>query len=392
MRNWKHMQVLSVVCLMFILTLSANAQDDGWTKISDSLFESIEDYDDSIPGARGIGGVEVDRHTGDLLVGLNGPPWGVWRSNDVGETWTRIDDGNVAGGWIRAASIQIDQDEPGRMAFFRVSPPAPVSSNGRGYTASSAMTLDNGKTWIPFSDSEKNYFGLSGWTHGMPDWSAGAPTLVLAQNRVRPKINYSNDAGEKFTPIPIIKSGVIDFNWNLEYVKSREDRDWQDYVKNTATGYGISDGIILVGHRQGIELSADKGQTKERVSDFVPYCATFVRFDGKLYWGTNKGVIVSEDNGATWKLMGKETATVRQGPFIGKDADHMVIVTDDGFFKTDNGGEEWKKIADLFRDPVGWRNDDGEAWLRCDYAWDHTRNLLFAAGMAGACYKKEVTE
>jgi len=109
--------------------LAAPLQAGDWIKITQPLISSIADYDTSIPGARGVGGVVVDRTNGDLYVALNGRPFGVYRSSDGGKTWTCFDDGtNVAGGWVRSAAISIDQNRTGRIAFFRAFPPGPVKN------------------------------------------------------------------------------------------------------------------------------------------------------------------------------------------------------------------------------------------------------------------------
>jgi hypothetical protein len=76
---------------------------EGWENVSDALLAGLDDYEGKTPGARGIGGIAVDRHSGDLIAVLNGPPWGIYRSGDAGKSWARMDSNKspVAGGWIR---------------------------------------------------------------------------------------------------------------------------------------------------------------------------------------------------------------------------------------------------------------------------------------------------
>jgi photosystem II stability/assembly factor-like uncharacterized protein len=81
---------------------------------------------------------------------------------------------------------------------------------------------------------------------------------------------------------------------------------------------------------------------------------------------------------------------VRKGPFFGQDASHIVVVTEDGVYHTENAGQNWRKISELRRIEDAWRGDRDPVWLRTDYAWDHTRNILYVTGMAGSAYKLEV--
>jgi hypothetical protein len=68
----------------------------------------------------------------------------------------------------------------------------------------------------------------------------------------------------------------------------------------------------------------------------------------------------------------------------------MVVVTADGVYKTASAGETWSKISDLLKDEDAWRADVKPLHLRHDYAWDYTRDVIYAAGLAGSLYKKEV--
>jgi photosystem II stability/assembly factor-like uncharacterized protein len=379
------------ICLILLAAGSPLWAGQAWTEVSDSLLETLAGYEGKIPGARGIGGIAVDRHSGDLIVCLNGPPWGAYRSSDAGETWKRIDDGNVAGGWIRSHSIQIDQDKPGRMAFFRVSPPAPPGPRGRGYRSISAMTTDGGKTWNKFGPGpSEGLFGLAGWTHGMVDWSREDVSRIVAQNRVRPQMCLSTDAGETFEPLH--RPAIIEMSWNHELARAEKLKDWRKYVSETLTGYGIGADTVLMAKRGGIEVSTDAGEEFRKVSEEVVTAYTPVRLDGKLYWGGARGVLVSSDQGRTWKLLGTELPMIRKGPMFGANADEMVVVTEDGVYRTTDACRTWTMISDLYRDPTAWRNRLDEAWLRHDYAWDHTRKLLYVAGMAGTCYAKEIEQ
>lgn len=388
----KRLAFLAVALAFTAHAMEVRAESD-WVNVSDNLIESLEAYDDSIPGARGVGGVAVDRHTGDVIMALNGPPFGLYRSRDAGNTWERIDGGSVAGGWVRSFSIRVDQDRPGRMAAFRVLPPAPkVEGRGRSdYKALDAMTLDGGKTWSAI-ETKSSFHGLGGWELGMVDWTPDEPTDMIAHIHGRGGIFFSRDSGQKWENIPGWRGGISWPSYTMDYIEAKDPNTWRRLARTMANGFGIADGAVLLGKLDGIErIQLDEEDTEPaKVSDFVVSAHTPVAFGGKLYWGAEKGVLVSPDGGRTWELLGAELPMVRKGPMFGPDADNMVVVTEDAVYRTRDGCRTWAKISDPKVVEDAWRSDARPSWLRTDYAWDHTRGLLYVAGLAGAAYKKEI--
>jgi hypothetical protein len=383
----RSLPIAAIGLALTVLALATPLQAGDWTKITEPLISSIPAYDASIPGARGVGGVVVDRTTGDLYVALNGEPFGVYRSSDGGKTWTCFDDGtNVAGGWVRSAAISIDQNRAGRIAFFRAFPPGP-RKNERNRTSRSAMTLDGGKTWSVF-DNPFALQGFGGWTFGTVDWSVQDARDVIAQGRIRPKISISRDKGKTWDSLGRIS--VIDDTFNVEYIRAKDPGKWENWKEKRVKGFGVHGGAVLLGRYDGIERSTDGGENFQKVSDFIVSTYVPVFFDGKLYWGTETGLIVSEDGGESWAMLGAELPNIVKGPFFGADATKMVVVTADGVYKTASAGETWSKISDLLKDEDAWRADVKPLHLRHDYAWDYTRDVIYAAGLAGSLYKKEV--
>lgn len=355
-----------------------------WVNISDGLLKNIQGYSDDIPGARRIGGTAVDRHSGDVFLVLNGPPFGLYRSSDAGLNWKRVDKGEVTGGWTRSYSICMDQDNPGRMAIFRSIPPLEEGKNVNGYIF---LTLDNGQTWNTISNNPRKIFNFGGYRHGMVDWQK-SPLRVITQNRVRPQLLVSEDCGKKWESITNKKLGPIyDSAVLLDWYRNRANSK-----SNMTRGYGLASGAILIAKDSGIERSTDQGKTYEKISDFLVNGVTPIRFKERLYWAAEKGVIVSSDEGLTWSLLGTECRGAKKGPFFGKDANALVIVTDTGVFQTADAGAHWKKISDLFIVPDAYRRGEGPLLLWDEYAWDHKRNILYISGFAGSAYKKEITK
>lgn len=379
--------------LTLLSTVFALASE--WRDVTGPLVNSVPDMDNTIPGARWVGGVAVDRHTGDLLVGLQGPPFGIWRSPDGGDTWTRFDDGSVGGAWRRSSAMCLDQNQPGRMAFFRSGPPAPQKDNGRGGTverSQSAMTLDNGETWTPF-DEARGLFGQDGWSHGAVDWAAPTPLTFLAQNRVRPSLALSINGGEDFDK-PLGKGlAMIHPNDHHAYARAENTSWWQDWKEDTLAGYGVCKEAILLGRFEGgIDRSEDGGENFERVSEERVTAPSPVYFEGKLFWGGEKGLLVSTDDGGTWFMPGAPLPNIRKGPYFGATALDMVVVTEDGIYRSTDGSQNWEKVSDLPHTPGSWRADVEPRWLRQSYAWDHRRNRLYVAGLASPLYALDLSE
>jgi hypothetical protein len=368
------------------------AETPEWTNITDQLTRGLEGYNHEIPGARGVGGLAVDRHSGHLLAGLNGPPWGLYRSSDGGTTWKRIDDGNVVGGWIRPFSIRVDQTRPGRIAVFRSAPPAPKSENEKGETSSSALTLDGGRTWRRIYQPSQKWAPWAGWSHGMVDWTHPNAGWLVAQPRWRYKLSVSRDGGKSIQIVRKALEGVQHLRPSVEYAKALSPDEYRRWKEIHVLGYGIADGAVLLGDFDGIKVLRQDQKEPEKVADFRVAAITPVLLDGKLYWGGEQGMLVSDDAGKTWSLQGTKLPMIRQGPMFGADANEMVVVTEDGVYRTTDGAKNWKKLCELYRDPTAWRSKLGPAWLRHSYAWDHRRNTLYAAGMAGSIWKLEVSE
>jgi hypothetical protein len=252
--------------------------------------------------------------------------------------------------------------------------------------------LDGGNTWqlIP---PPAGFQGFGGWVHGMVDWNAADAPRVIAQDRIRAGFHVSVDGGKTMKKLAMPRfMGIIEPTWTHEHMRKNDPKLWSRFESQTARGYGIRGEALLIGRHDGIERSEDAGKTFVKVSDFVVAAHTPVFFDGALYWGAEKGLIVSKDDGKTWALLGAGPPMVCKGPFLGADSQNMVVVTADGVYRTRNAGGAWEKICGLFRDPDAWRNDVEPLWLRHDYAWDHSRGVIYAAGMAGSLHRMEVAK
>jgi hypothetical protein len=95
---------------------------------------------------------------------------------------------------------------------------------------------------------------------------------------------------------------------------------------------------------------------------------------------------VSRDQGATWQEQGTP-ANVWLGPFFGEDDKSMIVVGDDGVFRTADGGATWTHAADLKPNADGFEFTPG--WFGC-YAWDPVNNVLYASSMGNPVYQLQL--
>ena len=330
-----------------------------WTIISDKLLSSTPVPPDfnGLPGKTlKTTGVAVDRTTGDLIVVLFRSH--ICRSSDRGKTFERIDGGKLGGICQTGWAINIDPNSGQRMACFLI-------------YGTSGLTLDGGKTWTTFGDSE----------FGAVDWSVPEPKVMLRTDHGH-KVYLTRDAGKTWKLLDNV------------HVGNREGGE--------SAGLGVVDSGTLLLHRKdgsGIERSTDDGETWAKVSDRNPKSGVAVVFNGVVYWVGAGGLIVSKDKGQTWQVQGTPVDAI-MGPFFGKDENHIVVVGLKGLFETADGGKAWKNVMPLAAveatlDPNVYYHKDARFGMKCvltfndSFAWDPIGNVLYHSRMTDSVRKFE---
>jgi photosystem II stability/assembly factor-like uncharacterized protein len=288
----------------------------------------------------------VNRLNGDVTVKVVG--LGLWRSQDQGVTWSRIDQDTISGrdetGWATTA----DANEPTRLASFSLD-------------GTAGWTVD-GKTWSRFQDLGRN------WDYGSIDWGSNTPrTIIAAKHETQPpgEVYVTSDGGAGWTQLSI---------------HLQESRG-----KVSMIG-AMGDGTFIYGIGDGIYRSTDGGKTWRNVAAAVPLTRIPVLFQGAHYLGTTNGLVVSRDQGATWLAQGG-SVDIWQGPFFGRDARAMVVVGKNGVFRTRDAGQSWTRIADLKEKEAGFVFTPN--WFGC-YAWDPVHDVLYASSMGNPVYRLEL--
>ena len=343
---------LSLAAAILFAAFPALAQslvaEDNWIDVTSPLLERLENDGMETDWPGGCSGVVVNRLNGDLTIKVVG--LGLWRSSDQGETWTRLDEGTISGrdetGWATNA----DANDPTRIASFSLDGTA-------GWTT-------DGTHWDPFADLGRN------WDYGSVDWGSDDPlTIIAAKHETDPpgEVYVTTDGGQ---------------SWQLLSIHLQRDRDQVSMVG------ALGPETLVYGNGDGIFRSTDTGASWTKVSEANPQTRVPVLFDGVHYLGTDSGLLVSRDQGATWQSQ-MTPVNVWLGPFFGADEKSMVVVGEHGVFRTTDGGTWWTHVADLRPNLEGFHFTPN--WFGC-YAWDPINNLIYASSMGNPVYQLQLPE
>ena len=335
------------LALIFVLWGAVSAcAEDGWVDVSTPLTDRLAQEGAKSEWPGGCSGVVVNRLTGEVTIKVVGH--GLWRSVDEGKSWSRVDAGKVGGrdetGW---ATTQ-DQQTPGRIASFSLDGPA-------GWTV-------DGKTWQSFTSLGRN------WDFGSVDWSVPGPkTIVAAKHETDPfgEVHASSDGGVTWRQLDIHLAGKPD--------------------RLSMCG-ALGEKTFIYSKDDGIQRSTDAGVTWTRVSPVNPQTRLPVFFAGAYWLGSDKGLIVSRDFGATWKEQGSPV-DVWLGPFFGAAEKDIVVVGKNGAFRTSDAGTTWTKAADLHPNLKGF--SFAPRWFGC-YAWDPVHDTLYASCMGHPVFRRKL--
>lgn len=304
---------------------SARAQEKAkWLNISDHVVAKLA-ADGKKPGEYGpAAGVAVDRTNGDVYMVIAAQ--GLWKSTDHGTSFERVDGGTISGRVETGFAMDVDPDGK-RLACFPV-------------YGSAAFGTDAGRKWQKSTAEHVDCIAV--------DWAT--TSLLAIKHESDGTLIHSPDGG----------------------------KTWKTLGKGF-TGAGLFDAQTLVSVQdKGIQRSTDGGGTWTKVSDLKPTGQAMRVFKGVGYWVSDQGLLVSRDQGQTWRLLGSEVKCAL-GPYFGKDEKSILVGTKQGLFETTDAGQTWNSAAPL---PPGI--DGG---FMCHFGWDPVHNIFYAGRMGHPTYK-----
>lgn len=295
-----------------------------------------------------VSAVAVNRLTGELLADVT--DLGVFKSTNGGADWEDVDGGTVTGLVVLGPGIDVDQDNPQRVAVW--------SLDGLA-----AWTPDFGETWNPMTSVGRN------WDFGSTDWASPDPkTMIVTRHEANGEVYVSTNAGGSWDllSIKVFASGV-------------------SFPPPEFAMVGVMDSTTLIyseGMGGGILRSTDTGQTFEKVSDFDVRTRVPVLFNGVFYLGGD-GLVVSKDKGATWEAQGS-SLEIWVGPYFGADENHIMVANNEGVYLTEDGGTNWSRAIALPSDP------QYDPQIFGGFGWDPTANVVYAAALGKPLLKAQL--
>ena len=341
-----------LVCLLVLFGSVLESKSQSWTDITTAWIKSEGLTQGSIVYEPNCGAVITNRLTGDVAVNITEN--GLWRTSDRGHTYKRIDQNTINGKEVRAAcawSLQCDQNDPKRIAVFSID-------------GTSAYTAD-GVNWKSWTIQGR------GWDLGAINWDSPDANVILAARH-----EYNDGVLQLSTD-----GGVT---WKELDVKAN--------MQSNSAGVmvGVIDSVtLLYSSYNAIHRSTDQGQTWTKVATAMTRNKVAIMFKEVCYIGTDKGLLVSKDKGATWATQGS-SIDILHGPQFGEDENTMVIVNKTGMYKSRDAGTTWRLISGLTSGGGAAQYPISDPSWHGNYVWDPVNNACYATGISYPTYKKEL--
>ena len=330
---------LSWVMLCWCLSTGLVAEEPVWQPKVTPLLKQEK------TGFGGLCGLVVNHKTGEVWINLSDR--GMFHSADQGQTWKRVSEAQPTGRTETPGCWLLDPTgQSSKMVTALV------------YGSPIAVTSDQAVTW-KFLDGKSSHVD---WC--AVDWSTSEPRFILTlKHEADGLLLSSTDGGKSFREVGTgFGTGWI-FDGKTAVVSQVKTKD---------------------GPAPRLVRTTNAGQTFQPSGDFHPVGIGSAQAlpkwqDGKLYWLTDSGLIVTSDQGQTWENRGLIKDAL-YGPIFGKSPRHMFVLTRGGVVESHDGGKAWS--APLAA-PKAMQGIGGLSWLE----YDPQHDMLYLMKMGSDLYQ-----
>jgi hypothetical protein len=320
-------------------TSPAQAAGPAWQPVVGDLLKREK------TGFGGLCGLVVDHRSGDVWVNLSDR--GMFRSSDQGQSWKRVSDTQPRG----------RTETPGCWLF---------DPTGRTDTMVTALVYgspigvspDRAGTW-KYLDNRSAHID---WC--AVDWTDPGRKFVLARkHEAGGLLLASADGGKSFVALGTgYGTGWVFDGKTAVVARSRSKETPRPAIVRTTDG------------GQSFRACASSSPVGRDSAQALPKW-----YDGALYWLVDGGLIVTTDQGATWKKVGP-VKDGQYGPIFGRSARHLFILTKAGVVESSDGGATW---SPALPPPRAMNGIGGLSWLE----YDPVHDVLYLMKMGSDLYR-----
>jgi photosystem II stability/assembly factor-like uncharacterized protein len=322
-----------LVCVLLVIPTTLRAD---WRPVTTDVIAAEK------PGYGKLCGVLVDPATGEILINLSDK--GFYRSTDQGQSWKRAHDALIKGRTEWPGCFQRDPTGKSKKLVAALVYGAPLS-----------ISLDDGLTWKATDpkSSHVDWFAI--------DWQGGE-FLVALKHESGDLLIVSNDGGKSY----------------------------RDLGKGYGPAYIFDDKTAVIAETKTKgRPSPSLLRTTDGAKTLTPIIEANVKavprfHNGKLYWLTDKSLIVSDDQAKTW-TKASDLKDARYGPLFGRGDDHLFVLANAGILESKDAGKTWSAPIAL---PKELKAVGPLSWL----GYDAANDILYAMKMTSELYQLKRNE
>ncbi len=339
---------------------------------------------------------------------------GIYRSDDAGDTWIRVNSLNPRPMYFSV--VRVDPQNPNNVYALGVS--QHISTDG-GATFKdnfgNQVHADGHALWVSPTNSNHMIIGCDGGVYMTYDQGANwdhLNTTAVGQFYhvdISPRVPYSvtgglQDNGSWSGPGISRRGGIINEDWisvgGGDGYTSRFDWSDPDIVYWTSQDGGMARRNLKTGQMTSLRPQRVRGQPPYRFNWNTPYMLS--KFNPRIFYAGSQYVMRSVNRGQDLKPISPELTLTKRGSMTAlaespKNPDVLWAGTDDGaLWVTKNGGKEWTNItANLGLPKATWiatieasKFAEGRAYVAVDaHRFNDEKPYLFMTEDFGKTFK-----